>query len=56
MGKTNKELAAEITIALINANPKLISPTNGSVTPGFSLAIAQAVFQGMYDTIHSVKD
>lgn len=56
MNKTDKELATEITVAMITSNPRVISAINGNVTSGVSLGIAQSIFKGIYETIHSEKD
>lgn len=55
MPKTDKELAAEITVSVINSNPTVIDSA-ANVAYSMSLADVQSFYKGIFETIHSLKD
>lgn len=59
MSKSNKELTAEITIALINANPRLVYRKSGStdgVTPSVSIEAVSNIMDTVYAKLKSYED
>lgn len=55
MPKSDKELAAEIIIAMINANQRAIRG-NGTLVKGLSLGEVQNALQGIHKTLQSLSD
>lgn len=55
MPKSDKELAAEIVIAMINANQRAIRD-NGTLVKGLSLGEVQNALQGIHKTLQSLSD
>lgn len=55
--KSDKELAVEITVALIQANPRLVLPKSGPVSdvlPALSLADVKAILRQSYQMVHDL--
>ena len=55
MPKSDKELAAEIVITMINANQRAIRD-NGTLVKGLSLGEVQNALQGIHKTLQSLSD
>ncbi len=55
MSKSDKELAAEIVIAMINANQRAIRD-NGTPVNGLSLGEVQNALQAVHKTLQSLPD
>lgn len=58
MSKTNKELAVEITIEMIKANPSLVfkqNNVNDGIRNGYDLKMVQSIVTGLYETLNELE-
>lgn len=53
MNKTNKELAVEVAIEMIKANPKIVS-SNNVIDRGLTLVNVCGIIQAVYQTLESL--
>ena len=51
MTKSNKELAVEVAIALINANPRMIYKNDMSVVNALSLESVSSIIMSVHQTL-----
>ena len=55
MNKSNKELAVDIVLEMIKANPKIsYGHNNANVTPGVSLTQVNDILKSVYSTLEKL--
>ncbi|WP_110931048.1 hypothetical protein [Paenibacillus bouchesdurhonensis] len=54
MSKTNKELAVEIVVALINANPRLVYKNGNSISSSLTLEAVNNVIVSVNETLENL--
>lgn len=55
MGKSDKELATDLTVALINANPRSMT-SKGEMVSGLDFQAIITSYKKIYQSLHEIKD